>query len=286
MYLWINSSLTPRNQAKIPFDNSAYLYGIGIFETLRATNGKVLFFDKHWARFCKNARTLHLKIPLNQTNFQKALYQTLFKNSLQEATVRIMLSRLETGKPHLVIWARPYEPYPAVCYRQGGSLILAKSVIADELPLAQLKSTSYLTRMLAREEAKERKATESLLLDRAGFITEGASSNIFIVKNGKLFTPPLTGALLPGTRRQVVCELAQKLKISLVEKKLTPKNLFEADEIFITSSLKDILPISRVENKKIGSSCPGPITQKLSRAYAHPESPTKVRKFTKLKATD
>jgi len=269
MHVWINGSLTPRNQAKIPFDDSAYLYGIGIFETLKTKNGKVLFFDKHWARLCKNARTLHLKVPLTKKPFLKTLYKALMKNLLQEATVRVMLSRSETGKPHLVIWVRPYEPYPAMCYRQGGSLILAKCVKADELPLAQLKSTSYLTRMLAREEAKKRKATESLLLDRAGFITEGASSNIFIVKNGKLCTPPLTGALLPGTRRQVVCELAQKLKIPLIQKQLTPKNLFEADEIFITSSLKDILPIAKVENKKIGLTCPGSITQKLSGAYFH-----------------
>jgi len=264
--VFIDNKIVPERNALIPISDSAYLYGIGLFETLRASGGTVLFFKLHDARLRGNAKRIGLKLPLSSQHFLEAITSLLRRNRLQEATVRVMLSETSEGKPRLVITAKPFQPYPKRCYDQGARTVFAQSFTADSKSLSPIKTTSYLSRMIPRREAAKRGADEALLVSEKGFVTEAASSNLFIVKKGILLTPPLSDGLLAGTRRKVVMELAKKLKLTLKEKSLKPKDLFQADEIFITSSLKDIMPVGWVEGKNIGTLAPGPVTLRLRAA--------------------
>lgn len=261
--VWINGRLIPEKKAGIPVTDSAYLLGHGVFETLRSLRGRVLFLPEHFSRMKRNAARLWIPMPLSRGRFEREIYRALRKNRLREATIRVTLSLASPGKPRLVIAARRYVPYPKICYRKGGRLIQIRSARNDPPAISNLKTTNYLSKALAREEVRRRRAVEGVLLNAGGRVTEGGSSNLFIIKKGRLLTPPLSEGVMPGTRRALVLKLARNLGIPLKEKVLLPADLKEADEIFITSTLKDILPIGTFEGKRIGKKSPGPVTLRL-----------------------
>ena len=261
----VNGKIVPAKKAVVSISNSSFLNGIGVFETMKAVDNQVLFLNLHLERFRQNALKTGLKNPYSSTQLSQKIKKIVAKNHFPETTIRMTLSRDGQGKPHLVIAPRPYEPYPQNLYTRGGKLVFIRSVLADTPTLSPIKTTSYLTKMLAREEARKRGAVEGLLINEKGFVTEGASSNIFIVKKGILYTPPLSDGLLSGTRRKVVLKIAKKLKIQVQEKSLKPEDILKADEVFITSSLKDILPIQQIEGKRLKS--PDPVTQRLRLQY-------------------
>ena len=264
--IWVNGRLFPRTKAFVSVENSAYLYGQGVFETLKAQDGKTLFIREHFERIVRNAALLGLQFPLSFLQMCKEIDRTLKANQASTATIRMTLSQEGSNKAHLVILIRPY--VGPGNYHKGGKLILIRSAQADPAGVANIKTTSYLTKMIARMEIADRQAIEGIFLNADGHVTEGASSNLFVVKGGILLTPPLSEGLLPGTRRGIVLKLARKLRIPSKEKALSPGDLKKADEIFVTSSLKDIFPITKFEGKKIGSQCPGPLTQRLRENYA------------------
>jgi branched-chain amino acid aminotransferase len=267
--VWVNGRIVPETRAVIPVSDSAYLYGIGLFETLRSLGSRPLFFDLHDARLRRNARRVGLKMPLSAFRFRGVIDALLRRNRLQDATIRVMLSETPEARPRLVITAKPFQPYPARCYVQGARTVFARTFSSDSRSLAAIKTTSYLSRMIPRREAARRGADEALLLSESGLVTEAASSNLFVVKGGRLLTPPLSDGLLAGTRRKVVLALAKKMGIPVTERSLRPKDLYAADEIFITSSLKDIMPVGWVEKRRIGRSCPGALTHHLAASYAN-----------------
>lgn len=260
--------MLPEAKACISVFDSAYLYGIGLFETLRASEARIRFWDLHDRRLRRNAKMTGLRVPLSSDSLRKATQALLAKNGLRDATIRMMLSENEAGRPSLVITARPYAPYPGRCYREGARAVFSRVMSADSKTLSAVKTTSYLSKMLPRREAARRGADEALLINERGHVTEGASSSLFIVKGGALTTPPLSDGLLPGTRRKIVIGLARKLRIPFREKILLPKDLYAADEIFLTSSLKDIMPVGWVEGRKIGKQAPDLITRRLQREYS------------------
>lgn len=260
--VWVNGRLATDSEARIPVFDSAYLYGIGIFETLRAVGVVPLFFRRHDERFRRNARAIGLRVPLSSTRLKAEIAKLLKKTGHAESVLRIVLS-----EGRLVMIAKPFKPYPRRCYLHGARLVIARTVQADAKSVATIKTTSYLTKMLARREAKRRGADEAVLLNSEGCVTEGASSNVFIVKKGRLFTPPLSDGLLPGTRRNVVLALARRLKIPVAEKTLVAHDLMTAEEVFITSTLKDVMPVGFVEGKKIRGGAPRPVTIRIASAY-------------------
>lgn len=275
--VYINGRLMPEAKAKIAVDDSSYLYGHGIFETLRAACGRILFLKDHLGRLQRNANLLGLKLPVSLRRLEAELYRTLKKNRLQEAYLRLTLSQTSAGRPNLSVIAKPYTPYPRSFYEKGARLILVRSVRNDSGPIATIKTTDYLTKIIARKEIAKRNAVDGVLLNFKGNVTEGASSNVFIVKKRRIYTPPVSDGLLPGIRRQIAVKLARKLKIPIEEKTLHPPDLKNADEIFITSTLKGIMPIRTFEGKKVGKSSPGPIT---SRLMGDPDSVIKMRKLS------
>lgn len=266
-FVWIDGRLVPAKKASIPVFDSSFLYGEGLFETLRSVRGIVPFLKDHWLRMRRNARLIGLKFPISFPTFGREITRLLRRNKIPEAYIRMTLSQSLEGRPRLVIWTKPFEPYPRACYRRGGRLVLIRMSLGDTRWLARLKSTSYLTRMRARQEIARRGAVEGVFLNEEGFVTEGASSNLFMVKKGVLLTPPLSDGLLAGTRRGAVLKVARKLGIKTVKKSLRVRDLKNADEIFVTSTLKDILPIGWFEGRKVGRVCPGLMTRRLIECY-------------------
>jgi branched-chain amino acid aminotransferase len=272
--VYINGKLVSAEEARISVFDAAYLYGEGLFETLAAIHGKVLFFDKHIKRLYSSAKKLKIPAPLSTKKLKSEVYRTLKANNLTNAYIRIGLSaeeedvgaRIRSLKDvNLVIFTKPVDPYPPHLYTKGARLILIRSVQNDSRNIAGLKSTNYLSKVIARREIAKRGADEGILLNAEGRITECAGSNLFIVKKGKLMTPPLKEGLLPGITRQVLLDLARKKKILCIEKPLTVKDLKTADEIFITSTLKGVLPVRKFEQSL--KQVPGRVTQSLYYAY-------------------
>lgn len=275
----LDGKIVPEDKPHLALLDSAYLYGIGAFETLRVVAGRALFVEGHLQRLSHTLRFLHLPLVLKPQTLRKGAEKLLKANGLKDAYLRLMVSgeeqHLGTGggtqamSPlHWSLLVRPFFGYPSHLYQQGARLVLIRSVRNDPQPMAQAKVTNYLTKMIARRECAKRKADEGILLNAEGKLVECTSSNLFVVKNGRLITPPLTDGLMPGVTRKVLFQLCRKLKIPFAQKSLWPTDLKKADEVFITSTLKDILPIRSLEGKRIGTACPGMVTRKLMAAYS------------------
>ncbi|OGQ28541.1 MAG: hypothetical protein A3I75_07470 [Deltaproteobacteria bacterium RIFCSPLOWO2_02_FULL_50_16] len=275
-YICINGKFLTSETAKISVFDSALLYGEGIFETLKAKQGHIFFLDQHLKRLRHTAQQLDFKGLPSTALLSSSLYKLLQKNDLEDAHLRINISRRESSLGlhkrapkdlHWILWAQPLNIFPKNIYQQGMKTILIRTVTNDSFPLVQYKTTHYLTKILARREVARHKADEGILLNSQGELSEGTSSSLFLIKGGVLYTPPLSSGLLPGITRQLVIECAKKTNILFKEKVLSPLDLMQADEAFLTSSLKDLMPIHSVDGKKIGDDHLKPVTQKLIQAY-------------------
>lgn len=271
----INGKLVPEQNAVISVFDRSYLYGEGVFETMRAYGGRPAFCDMHYHRLSANCEKLKIDLPLDEYAFEHAVIKTLNANKLKEAYVRVTVSpvgasigfaRPSKMKTNVVIFAKPFKERPKEIYEKGAVITVVKSVYADDPDVAEIKSTNYLTKMLARMEIVEKKADEGLFLNREGFVLEGAAANIFVAKDGVLYTPPLFDGCLPGITRWVTMGLAEEMNIRCRESSLRLPDLKKVDEIFMTGSTSEITPVREVVGitKK---AAPGIITKKLMRAY-------------------
>jgi branched-subunit amino acid aminotransferase/4-amino-4-deoxychorismate lyase len=274
--IYLNGKLVFPKDAKISVFDGGYLYGEGLFETLLAVNGEVPFLSEHYTRLKKGAKTVGLPLNFSRAELAKAIQKTLRVNKLKTAYIRLNVSAIEADvglkaaarrQPQLVIFTKPFEPYPARLYASGGRLIVIKDLINDPVHVAAIKSTNYLVKRMARQQVQRRKATEGILLNESGHVSECASSNIFLVKRGRVITPALEEGLIPGVTRKWVLNYLTRHDQKLSSKQVSLKAFLAADEVFITSTLKGIMPIRQIEGEQIGGPCPGPVTQSLMTAY-------------------
>lgn len=277
MLVYVNGHFVPKETASISVFDHGFLYGDGIYETLRAYNGKLFLISKHLGRLKHSADAISLKLPLSLDKIGEALYESLNVNKLSEAYVRIHLSRGpgEIGldpalcrAPTMIIVTQPFKDYPAEFYEGG----VAVAVVATRRnhPLAVspvIKSTNFLNNILAKIESLKAGAYEGIMLNWEGYVAEGTISNIFTVKHGVLHTPDLETGILEGVTRDLVLHLARKDRIPIKEAKLKPHDLTSADECFITNTTVEVLPVTRVDGAAIGSGKPGPVTTSLREAY-------------------
>jgi len=248
------------------FDHS-FLYGDGCFETLRAYNGKIFEVEEHIKRL-KNACSI-LKINLPSIDYEEIFYELLSLNSHQDAMLRMTVSRGEgprgidpelCQKPNVVVISEEFFSYPDEWYEDGIDTVILdiKKTPKDVLP--SIKSNNYLNNILAKIEAKEKGVGEGIFLTIDGHVAGGITSNIFIVNDGKLITPPLTLPILPGITRKVVIEIARSLDICVLEEAFYKEELFNADEVFLTNTGYEIMPIRKINDRIIGV---GKITKNL-----------------------
>lgn len=255
MVVYLNGKFVNARDAKISIFDPGFLYGDGIFETLRTYRGKLWQVAEHLERLFESARMRGWKLSWSAQELAHAIEKTVQRNHFPESRVRITITP-GVKQPTLFIWVQPLERLPSSAYSKGVSAI----TFPLERPFPQMKTASMQPLLIARNEMLRKRAYEALLINRKGFITEGTWTNLFIVKKKVLITPRL-GVLL-GTTRDTVLHLAKKLfRIKLRE--ITRRELMSADECFLTNAPKGIVPVVKVDGEKIGTGRVGPVTKHL-----------------------
>lgn len=279
--VYLNGSLIPRSQARVSVFDHGFLYGYGLFETMRAYHGTIFLLERHLKRLLNSAAVIGLSSELAEIDLGKACTDTLMANGLQDARLRLTVSRGEVDSfsgsgtsvaPTVLVTARSYQALPAQIYNRGFRVGASSFRRYSQSPLSRLKSANYLLNVLARKEAEAAGLDESLLLNERGLITEGSISNVFFVAHSGLVTPPVESGILPGITREVVMELADALGINVTEGEVRLEDLGQFDEAFLTNSVMEIMPLVEVRDNAgevitIGSGRPGKITRRLMAAY-------------------
>jgi len=266
MHIFINGKFYSEKDANISIFDHGFLYGDGIFETLRTYNGKVFKIDEHLERLFHSAKSVKLQIPLTKKQLKQAIVSTIEKNKLKEAYIRLTISR---GKgelrysielnPNVVIIAKEFTPYIKNIHEKGASVITYNA----ERVLPEVKSTSCMPLVLAKSEAAKKGCFDAILVDRSGFVTEGTVSNVFFVKNNVIYTPKEN--ILQGITRGIVIKIAKKIaKIS--ETKIKKRKIYSFDECFLTNTSVEIVPVNKIDDKTI-KNAPGIITKKIMEGF-------------------
>jgi branched-chain amino acid aminotransferase len=271
---YLNGRFLPLNEASIPVNDAGFLYGYGCYETLRGYNGRFFRFDAHLDRFSRTAA--ELRLPLDVQMLQKVVPECLRRSELKDARVRITLSggavnlsstSSSVKNPTLLVTAANYTPYSAEAYEKGFRVIIARATRNSQSILPAHKTTCFLESLLARRQALSAGADDALLLNESGLLAEASSSNVFIVSGGIVKTPRLGSGLLPGVTRGVLFEMAKHNGLNVLEADILLPELMAAEEVFLTNSMIEIMPVTKLEDKAIGSGKPGPLTRKIIEAY-------------------
>lgn len=277
----VNGRVTDLAHAVISVFDHGFLYGEGIYETLRTYDGALFLFDRHMRRLHESARMMSLSIPIDDAALQNRAIETIAAAGLgrdgREAYVRILVTRgvgelsydiAACSTPTIVVIAKPHVDPPPSAYTDGVAVAIVHTVRNHPESVNPLiKSNNLLNNALAMQEAARRGAFEGVMRNYRGEIAECTTANIFIVKNGRAMTPPLSAGLLAGVTREFVLELCQTAGIAATEQSLDDDALFQADEAFLTSTTREIVPITRVDGRPIGNGQPGPVTQQLLARY-------------------
>jgi branched-chain amino acid aminotransferase len=274
----IDGRIQPAEQATVSVLDRGFLYGDSVFEVLR-TYGRVPFgMEEHLARLARSAERTLIRLPVGLPELQSEIEAALAAGSYAESLVRIMISRgtagtlgldpsLARGALRVILVAELHE-LPATLYADGAKVITYPTLrIADATTGAGAKIANYLVAVLAMAQAKERGAEEALVLNGDGLVAEGCTSNVFLVKGGVLVTPPESMGILLGITREHVLALARELGIPTEERPFSPAELARADEAFITSSIREVVPVVRVDDAVVASGKPGPVTGRLIAAF-------------------
>ncbi|MDR3281703.1 MAG: branched-chain-amino-acid transaminase [Endomicrobium sp.] len=279
MKIYINGEFVEKEDAKISVFDYGLLYGDGIFEGIKAYNGRIFRLKEHLYRLWASAKAISLTIPVQQKEMEKSIIKTLLINKLSDAYVRLIVTRgcgdlgLDPEKcttpPSIIIIADNISFYSEEFYDKGIKVISASTRRTRHDSLSpNIKSLNYLNNILAKMEATRGGANEAVMLNHEGFVAECTGDNIFVVKNGILYTPPGSEGALVGITRDAVIELAKnKLKISVKEERITMYNIYTADECFLTGTAAEIVPVISVDSREISDGKPGKLTIKLVREF-------------------
>lgn len=270
--VYLNGNYCPDSEACVSVLDRGFIFGDGVYEVIPAYNGKLFRLSEHLQRLQSNLDAIRIQSPFNQQQWEDLLSELIDRNQNNSDTghfsVYLQVTRgaakrdhalPENIQPTVFAMANPLQPPTKEDLKDG-----IKAVTADDYRWrnCQIKAISLLPNVLLRQQAIDEGATESILI-RDGFATEGAASNLFIVENDKLVTPPKGPFLLPGITRDLILELAAQNDIPFEESEISRERLFDADEIWVTSSTKEILPITILDNKPVGSGTPGPAWENM-----------------------
>ena len=274
---YVNGAFVPKEEAKISVYDHGYLYGDGIFEGIRAYNGRIFRLDRHLDRLYDSARYLMLEIPLSKPEMSAAIVETVRRCGLRDAYIRPVISRgvgdlgLDPRKckvPTVVIIVDTIQLYPKEAYERGLRAVTAavRKVRPDAVSV-QAKTLNYLSSILARLEANRAGVEEALMLQGDGYVCECSADNIFLVRGGEVWTPPAHLGILQGVTREAVMELARRQGLPMLERVFTLYDVYTADECFLTGTGAEVGPVVEVDSRRIAAGTPGPITQRLIAAF-------------------
>jgi branched-chain amino acid aminotransferase len=274
--IWLSSLGVPVEpaDAKISVFDRGFLYGDSVYETLRTSGGKFVRWHAHLDRLRRSAQGIGLEIAYGDADIRSAVRQTVEASGNSESRIRIVVTR-GTGPlmldvrgaedQQLVVFVQPLTPISDAVYERGVSAV----IVGDGPGLTQpgLKTGNYLPNILALKQAIEQRGDDAIVCNRAGEVAEGATSNVFMVSAGELSTPPLEDGLLAGITRSRVIELCAEVGLTLHERSISPAGLRSADEVFLTSSIRGIMPVTRLDGQPMSGERPGELTRRLMGAY-------------------
>jgi len=271
----IDGALFQPEEAKVSVYDRGFLYSDSVFETIRTYAGEPFALTEHMARLARSAAKVGIAMPIPAADLGMEVRRAVRAARNPESYARVMLTRgagpvgldpALAGAPLRVVLVEPLTPLPAALYRDGVAVVTVRTERAADAAQGA-KVGNYLASLLALKEAKSRGAHEALVLDAAGHVVEGTTSNVFVVRDGALYTPPENANILPGITRAHLIEVAAELGRPLHLTALTPADLASADEVFISSSLREVLSVVRVDDRPVGGGRPGPVTRALHAAF-------------------
>lgn len=275
--VWIDGVLQPAHEARVSVFDRGFLYGDSAFEVMRTYGRRPFREVAHLARLRRSCERLLISLHQSDRQLSEIVASTIAASGLPECYVRVMVTRgvgpmnidlAQATEPSILVFALALTPPAASVYTNGIAVGLSRAARAtDGTRAVGAKTSNYLGSVMALHEVKQRGAQEALILGPSGEVIEGATSNVFIVRAGELITPPIDAGILAGITRQTVLELAAEQALTVRETQLHPSDLYQADEVFITSTVREVVPVVRVDDKLIGDGRPGAITARVLGAY-------------------
>lgn len=283
--IWLDGKLVDEADAKISVFDHGLLYGDGVFEGIRVYGSRIFELEAHIKRLYESAKAIRLDIPMGRNELIKAVEKTVEANNVIDGYIRLVVTR-GTGtlglnpfvceSARLFIIADNIQLYPEELYEKGMKVISATTVRNHPLAIPpQVKSLNYLNNILAKIEALDGNVPEAIMYNHEGYVAEATGTNVFIVKDGVIYTPPVEAGALGGITRGVVIRLAREAKLEVVEKNLTRFDLYVCDEFFLTGTAAEVIGVVEIDGRIIGDGRPGPYTRLLRKKffkYAHRKS--------------
>ncbi|MCX7917199.1 MAG: branched-chain-amino-acid transaminase [bacterium] len=277
LIIYLDGKFVDESEAKISIFDHGLLYGDGVFEGLRSYNGKIFKLDEHLIRLYKSAKAISLEIPLKFDEMKNAVIETVRKNNLRDSYIRIVVTRgvgdlgldpRKCKKPTIFIIASKIQLYPESIYEKGIDIVTVptRRNLSESLN-PSIKSLNYLNNILAKIEANNAGASEGLILNQFGYVSECTGENIFIIKENFLITPPIYAGALEGITRRVVMDIGENIGLKVIEENITRYDIYTCDECFLTGTAAEIVPVVIVDNRIIGDGKPGKLTLKIRKEF-------------------
>ena len=271
--IYVDGKFYAEADAKVSVFDHGLLYGDGIFEGIRFYNGRVFRLEEHIDRLWDSARSICLEIPMSKREMTEALLETIRQNDLRDGYIRQIVTRgvgnlglnpAQCKRPSVIIIVAQIALYPESVYQNGLTVVTCATRRTNPGALnPAVKSLNYLNNVMARIEANLAGADEALMLNDAGNVAECTADNVFIIKRGQIFTPPITAGALRGITRSVVFEIAAELGLKISEVDITRHDVFIADECFLTGTAAEVIPVIKADGRSIGNGKPGPISARM-----------------------
>ncbi|MEY2546757.1 MAG: branched-chain amino acid aminotransferase [Verrucomicrobiota bacterium] len=275
--IYVDGEFFAEADAKVSVFDHGLLYGDGIFEGIRFYNGRVFRLEEHLERLWDSARSICLEIPMSIKEMSEALLETIRQNDLRDGYIRLVVTRgvgnlglnpAQCKKPSVIIIVARIALYPESLYTSGLTVVTVPSRRTNPASLnPAVKSLNYLNNVMARIEANLASADEALMLNDQGYVAECTADNVFIIKHGQVFTPPISAGALRGITRGVVFEIAAETGIKITETDITRHDVFVADECFLTGTAAELIPVIKADGRPIGTGKPGPITARMIQRF-------------------
>lgn len=275
--IWMHDKLVDQDQATVSVFDHGLLYGDGVFEGIRVYDGKVFELEAHIVRLYESAKVIRLNITIDQAAMTQAVLDTVHANNIVDGYIRMIITRgvgdlglnpFLCKQCGIIIIASNIQMYPEEFYEKGMKVISSSTIRNHPLSLPpQVKSLNYLNNILAKIEAVDNGVPEAIMYNHLGYVAEATGDNVFIVKNGVVYTPPVQSGSLEGITRQLVMKLARDAGIEVVEKDMTKFDLYISDEFFLTGTAAEVIGVIDIDGRTIGDGTPGPITKSLRKKF-------------------
>ncbi len=277
MKVFVDGKFVDEKKAVVSVFDHGLLYGDGVFEGIRAYNGRVFKLSEHVDRLFYSAKAILLKIPMSHRAICAAVREACKRNKIRDGYIRLVVTRgagtlgldpNRCSKPQVIIIADKIQLYPETFYKKGLEIVTVPTTRNHTNAVnPAIKSLNYLNNILAKIEAVNAGCVEAIMLNSQGFVAECTGDNVFMLKGGQLLTPPLAAGALYGITRGVAIELAKSLGVEVTEPNLTRYDLYNADEVFITGTAAEVVPVVKIDGRQIGSGKPGKLTKNLIKSY-------------------